>query len=197
MAITYVDASGRENIYPDVADNDDVKYNSKGTGATLKSSYSKEKFEPSDYSSYKDILITIDAAAVTNEMSIKGNAKANRIIGTDEDDIIYGGKGGDTLLGNDGNDELYGEKGKDSIIGGTGNDTLDGGDGFDVITDYSSSLDKVVILSGLTVGNPNADSSGNVTFKIGDGQITFQNSTNKYIELVNEGGTVQMKYNPN
>lgn len=233
--ISYVDASGREGVYPDVEDSTDVEYNKKGTGATLKSSYSKEKFEPSDYSTYKDILVTIDASAVTNEMSIKGNAKANRITGTEEDDIIYGGKGKDTLLGNDGNDELYGEKGNDSIIGGTGNDTLDGGDGNDIlnggknndalwggvgddtltggagsdifyyddgdgndiITDYSSSLDKVIILSGLTVGNPDVDNSGNVTFKVGDGQITFQNSENKYIELVNEGGTVQMKYNPN
>ena len=233
--ISYIDASGRENVYPDVADNNDVEYNAKGTSATLKASYSKDKFESSDYSSYKDILVTIDASAVTNELSIKGNKKANRIIGTEEDDVIYGGAGKDTLLGSDGNDEVYGEKGNDSIIGGSGNDTLDGGDGNDilnggknndvlwggagddtltggagmdvffyedgdgndVITDYSSSLDKVIILSpNIAIGNPETSSSGNVTFKIGDGQITFQDSASKYIELVNEGGTILSKYNP-
>ena len=212
--INYIDASGRENVYPD--SNDDVTYNSAGTGATLKSSYSNDKFEPSEYSIYKDILVTINAAAVENTLQIKGNKKANKITGTSEDDTIYGGKAGDTLLGGEGNDALYGEAGNDLLNGGKnndllwggkGDDTLTGGDGMDifyyesddgndVITDYSASLDKVVILSGLTVGNPNVDNSGNVTFKIGSGQITFQNSANKYIELVNEGGTVQMKYNP-
>ena len=71
------------------------------------------------------------------------------------------------------------------------------GDGNDVITDYSSSLDKVIILSpNIAIGNPETSSSGNVTFKIGDGQITFQDSASKYIELVNEGGTILSKYNP-
>ena len=228
--INYIDAAGNENSYPNASD--DVIFNSAGTAATLKSSYSNDKFDQSDYSAYKDTLIKIDASAVTNELTIKGNKKANNIIGTDEDDIIYGGAGKDTILGSDGNDEVYGEKGNDSLLGGSGNDTLDGGDGNDildggnnndwlwggagddtltggkgsnvfyydegdgndVITDYSPTLDKVVILSGLTVGNPKTNNSGDVTFKIGDGQITFKDSANKYISLVDEGGNELKHY---
>ena len=150
-------------------------------------------------------------------MQIIGNKKANIITGTIDDDTIKGGAGVDTLLGGEGNDKLYGEKGNDSLVGGKGEDSLwggagsdiltggagkdvffyDSGDGDDTITDYSSSLDKVIILSsGIAIGNPETSSSGDVTFKVGDGQITFQNSASKYIELVNEGGTILSKYNP-
>ena len=38
------------------------------------------------------------------------------------------------------------------------------------------------------------DIDGNVTFKIGSGQIVFPNSSNKYIEIVNEYGNVQSKH---
>ena len=198
--ITYLE-DGNERTYPDKQS--DVEYNSDGTSATLNSTYIKNKFEPSNYSTYKDILVTINASAVNRGINIKGNEVANYIIGTDEDDTIYGGAGKDTILGGDSNDELYGEKGNDSLIGGTGDDSLwggkgtdtllggagndvfyyDNGDGNDTITDYSPNIDTVVILSSyVAIGNPEADTSGNVTFKIGTGQIVFKNSANKYIQ---------------
>ena len=212
--INYVDASGTERTYPDKQS--DVEYNSDGTAATLKMKYSKKKFEPSNYSTYKDILVTIDASAVKHTLKITGNEQANEIIGTSEDDTIYGGEAGDIIFGGAGNDKLYGEKGNDKIYGGDGEDSLwggkgsdtltggdgndiflyDKGDGNDVITDYSPDIDTVMILSAVMVDNPTADSSGNVTFKLGTGQITFQNGVNKYIELIDTVGNVLKKYNP-
>ena len=208
--ITYFDASGNENIYPETKS--DIEYNSDGTGATLTAKYSKDSFEPSGNYPY---LATIDASAVTYALKITGNKRANKITGTIDDDTIKGGAGVDTILGGDGNDELYGEKGNDSLIGGAGddslwggagNDTLTGGDGSDifiynsgdgndVITDFNSSVDKIRVLSG-DVENPEVDSSGDVTFAVGDGQIVINNGANKYIPIYGAGKNILTKYNP-
>ena len=56
-------------------------------------------------------------------------------------------------------------------------------------------MDTVIILSG-KVESPFVDTDGNVTFAIGSGQLTFPNSANKYIELVNADGNIQGKYTP-
>ena len=62
------------------------------------------------------------------------------------------------------------------------------GDGKDTISDYAPGIDCVVILSG-EVKSPTADASGDVIFQIGrKGQITFTDSANKYIELVDTSG---------
>ncbi|GJD96665.1 calcium-binding protein [Methylobacterium iners] len=53
------------------------------------------------------------------------------LVGTDQQDVIYGYKGNDMLTGRDGNDILYGGEGNDNLHGGEGNDTLDGGFGVD------------------------------------------------------------------
>ena len=209
--VTYI-VDDEEFIYSE----GDIKYNADGTAATLKASYSKDNFEPSNYSDYSNSLVTIDGAEVKHALKITGNKQANKITGTSNDDTILGGAGGDTILGGAGNDELYGEKGNDSLIGGKGDDSLwggagsdiltggagndifcyNGGDGNDTITDYSPGVDKVMILSFVNVGNPEANNSGDVTFKVGSGQILFQNGANKYIELVDKANNVLKKYNP-
>ena len=199
--ITYIEG-GNERTYPD--DNDNVEYNSAGTGATLTSKYSKSSFEPSG--TYKDILVTIDASAVTNELAITGNQKANRIVGSAEDDTIKGGNGKDTIKGGDGNDKLYGEKGNDSLIGGAGDDSLWGGagsdiltggggadvfiynngDGNDTITDFDSSVDKIIVNAG-DIGFPEV-ANGNVTFAVGSGKIVIKGGATQFIQLYGENG---------
>jgi Ca2+-binding RTX toxin-like protein len=46
------------------------------------------------------------------------------IIGTDQDDEIYGGESDHTIFGLDGDDLIYGGKGNDDIFGGYGNDEI-------------------------------------------------------------------------
>ena len=203
-SINYTDASG-EHVYPEESSDVEYSTDNKGcTGATLKATYSEDSFAPSGI--YKDILVTIDASAVTNELTITGNKKANHIIGSEENDTIKGGNGKDTIKGGDGNDKLYGEKGNDSLIGGAGDDSLWGGagsdiltggggadvfiynngDGNDTITDFDSSVDKIIVNAG-DIGFPEV-SNGNVTFAVGSGKIVIKGGATQFIQLYGENG---------
>lgn len=92
--------------------------------------------------------------------------KSNRIIGTTDDDAIYGGmlsdvikggKGNDTISGFGGNDVLKGgggddlifggQGGKTKMFGGMGNDTffLNGGEGHVVVKDYNPLEDQFIV----------------------------------------------------
>jgi Ca2+-binding RTX toxin-like protein len=62
---------------------------------------------------------------------IRGNAKKNKLVGTNAKDTILGLGGNDTLLGRNGNDKLDGGKGNDKLDGGNGDDWLIGGLGND------------------------------------------------------------------
>ena len=210
-SVTYIE-DGADKIYEPEETDKAVEFNAKGTAVTLNVTYEEDRFDIADYPAYKNKVITIKASEVKHSLEIIGNKNANKIIGTTENDYLdgkaggdtlTGGKGKDTLVGGDGNDYLDGGAGNDSLWGGEGDDTLYGGDGRDVfiyydgdgddvISDYTS-IDKVMVLSG-KVESPIDDIDGNVTFKIGSGQIVFPNSSNKYIEIVNEYGNVQSKH---
>ena len=213
-AVTYIEG-GVEKIYEPEEDKA-VEFNAKGTAVTLNVTYEEDRFDLTDYPAYKNKVITIKASAVKHSLEINGNKNANKITGTSEDDIIDGKEGGDTIGGGAGNDSIVGGKGNDSLNGGANNDSLWGGigddtlvggvgedifiyqdgDGKDVIADYAPGIDKVMILSG-EVKSPTADTSGDVTFQIGKGQITFTDSAKKYIELVDPSGNRLGRYNPN
>lgn len=64
---------------------------------------------------------------------LRGWGSADVINGRDGNDVIMGDNGNDSLHGDDGNDKLYGGAGRDNIQGDTGNDTIDGGGGRDTI----------------------------------------------------------------
>lgn len=64
---------------------------------------------------------------------IEGNARANRLIGTNAVDNIEGKGGNDVLFGLAGHDILDGDLGRDTIYGGNGNDSIEGGGGGDTI----------------------------------------------------------------
>ncbi|ETX26661.1 hypothetical protein RISW2_20835 [Roseivivax isoporae LMG 25204] len=59
--------------------------------------------------------------------AIEGDDGANRLVGTEADDVLRGFGGNDTLVGNGGEDTLEGGDGTDILIGGGGNDVLRGG----------------------------------------------------------------------
>ena len=198
------------DIQPDVS----VIYNAQGTSATLTSYFAEESFTADS------TLVSIDASAVTHDLTITANAKANRIIGSEEYDVIYGEAGKDIIYGGDGddeihggtdNDKLYGDGGHDTLWGDAGSDTLTGGagedvfiyeagNGKDVITDYTSGIDSIVVLgldSRTSVASPIVDNAGDVTFKVGSsGQILVQGGANQYIEVLDGSGNQVQRYVP-
>ncbi|MDH5534619.1 MAG: putative Ig domain-containing protein, partial [Betaproteobacteria bacterium] len=60
-------------------------------------------------------------------------AAGSEVVGTPDDDILYGGTGDETITAKGGSDYLYGDIGDDLLKGGGGNDVLQGGDGADVL----------------------------------------------------------------
>lgn len=75
--------------------------------------------------------------------TINGNAKKNKLIGTNAADRISGLGASDKLFGKAGNDKLFGGDGNDSLDGGTGKDTMTGGRGDDIYV-VDNALDRVI-----------------------------------------------------
>lgn len=67
------------------------------------------------------------------KVTIRGDAKANRLRGTRKSDVIAGLGGNDVIRGLGGNDVLCGGPGNDTLIGGPGNDALQGDAGRDLL----------------------------------------------------------------
>lgn len=74
-------------------------------------------------------------------------AGADSILGLDGNDTISGGAGDDTIEGNDGDDALFGDTGNDWLDGGAGIDVMTGGDGNDSYV-VDTPLDTVIELPG-------------------------------------------------
>lgn len=68
-----------------------------------------------------------------NDVILGGDGGQN-MLGAGGDDQLFGNRGNDLLTGGDGNDALYGGKDEDTLLGGAGNDLLSGDLGNDVLT---------------------------------------------------------------
>jgi Ca2+-binding RTX toxin-like protein len=77
---------------------------------------------------YADVLV-----GSNNNDTIYGNNGADTLWGMQGDDSIYGGAGNDIIFGVQGNNRLEGDSGNDLIFGGTGNDVIRGDDGNDTL----------------------------------------------------------------
>ena len=154
---------------------------------TLNKKYRDDTFDVAVFNDFAGVAKTIDASAVTHDMTILANKQANRIIGTEEDDYINGGAGKDTILAGDGNDTIEGGKGNDSLSGGAGKNVFVYND--DVITDFKQG-DVIKIASG-SVPTTAVLNGKDYVFTIGKGTITVKNGKDKYIKLVdaNENAT--------
>ncbi|WP_413871433.1 CAP domain-containing protein, partial [Albidovulum sp.] len=67
------------------------------------------------------------------DLTLTGNALANRLTGNRGHNVLTGADGSDSLSGGIGNDTLYGGNNYDTIRGGDGNDQAWGGNGRDLI----------------------------------------------------------------
>jgi hypothetical protein len=96
--------------------------------------------------------LNIDASAVLNRLTIKGNDGDNIILGSKLDNIIYGGNGIDTINGGDGNDTIFGGLGNDILTGGNGKDAFvfdampNSTTNRDLITDFASGSDSLCFM---------------------------------------------------
>jgi serralysin len=85
-------------------------------------------------SSFGDLLADNVSGAVAfggNDNVFFGGNGGDTLRTNGGDDLAYGGNGTDALFGGDGNDRLSGDGGADGLTGGLGTDTLRGGDGAD------------------------------------------------------------------
>jgi Ca2+-binding RTX toxin-like protein len=74
-------------------------------------------------------VIVLGGVALAED--IRGTFGQDNLIGTNQNDRIYGLGAADTISGLAGNDDCYGGSGADTIRCGDGNDRIDGGFGFD------------------------------------------------------------------
>ena len=165
--ISYSDEDG-EHLYP-------VPVKIKSKTITLLEAYMEDSFNIADHG---DTLQTIDASAVSHDLSIMGNKLANKITGSSQDDSINGGNGADTIFGGTGNDTLTGGNGADVFV-------YKAGDGKDVITDYAE-VDTIKIDNG-TVSNIKKNGD-DVVFTVGKGSIIVKNARDKVISYSDKNG---------
>jgi Ca2+-binding RTX toxin-like protein len=81
-----------------------------------------------------DNVIDVSGFNSDRQITVRGEAGNDVLIGSAGADNLTGGDGDDTLSGNGGDDILRGSAGNDSLDGGSGNDGLSGGAGGDDIT---------------------------------------------------------------
>jgi Ca2+-binding RTX toxin-like protein len=130
--------------------------------------------------------VSVNASAVTNGLTLTGNAGINTLTGTNYDDTLIGNGGNDILLGGLGNDRLLGGLGKDTMTGGAGLDTFrfetapNATTNLDTIADFSLVDDTIELENGIftalsSVGTLNSD-----RFRSGAGVTTAADS-NDYL----------------
>lgn len=81
--------------------------------------------------------------------TIWGQQGNDSLYGGVGNDTIFGGKGDDIIAGGDGNDYITGDLGNDNLTGNAGSDkfafTQVGSDNADVVVDFTSGVDKIVL----------------------------------------------------
>lgn len=102
-----------------------------------------------------------------------GNELANRLTGSDAPNWLLGGAGADTLNGKGGGDVLFGEGGADSFV-------FERGTGGDVIGDFVSGVDRIV-LSGFDFANA---ASVLAAFKVVGGDSAINLGQGDFVVLV-------------
>jgi Ca2+-binding RTX toxin-like protein len=119
---------------------------------------------------------------------ISGASGADLIYGNSGLDTLIGGSGLDTLSGGAGSDYLDGGKGSDELRGGAGRDTFVFAKGYnrDVIRDFSTSDDKLILNDTLWTGQLDAADvirlfarvqNGDVVMTFGSDVLTLENLT--------------------
>ncbi len=149
------------------------------------------KFSESIYGGLGYDTITTNAGNDT----VYGGEGKDYISGSNYSEKLFGGTGNDTLMGYSGNDRLSGDKGNDSLNGGYNDDLyiFNQGDGQDIIHDfhshggYNAGFDTLRFGAGITESNTVFTNIG------GDLEITFTNSVNDKITVLDHYSNINNK----
>jgi hypothetical protein len=149
------------------------------------------------YYGTSDISHSFDAATLT--VTFTGSGAGEWILGTELNDVMYGGGGDDHLRGELGNDLLAGGAGNDTLTGGAGNDifVFNPNDGSDTITDFVAGahtddrIDLTAFHTTLAHALGQASQSGaNTVFNFASGEtLTLQNVTKANLNVDDFTGT--------
>lgn len=88
------------------------------------------------------VLLVLTVVPAATAKRFVGNARDNRIVGTQARDTIFGRRGDDVLSGRARRDRIDGEEGNDVVLGGGGRDTLLGR-GLDDTLDGGPRIDTI------------------------------------------------------
>ncbi|MES2677610.1 MAG: calcium-binding protein, partial [Pseudomonadota bacterium] len=146
-------------------------------------------------SHFDDSIYQIESVRLVNNGVVIGNIDLTTlgnmpIVGTSNDDYIFGSDGDDTMIGGAGDDYMYGGEGNDNYV-------YNVGDGNDFIYEYSASKADFITINGVSAISDlelSRNSSGLLIKIIATGQIItisnhFSNSMNQIesVRLVNNG----------
>ena len=130
--------------------------------------------------------VSVNASAVTNALTLTGNAGINTLTGTNYADTLIGNGGNDILLGGLGNDRLLGGLGKDTMTGGAGLDTFrldttpNATSNLDTIADFNLADDTMELENGIFTALTATGTLNAAYFRSGAGVITAADS-NDYL----------------
>jgi Ca2+-binding RTX toxin-like protein len=113
---------------------DEISVQSTGDNLVLSIRGTDDQLTVRDYFSdpaYQVERVEFADGTIWDTSAILSRGQGATLVGTEGEDILYGGVFNDVLTGLGGNDGLYGFGGNDTLDGGSGNDYLDGGPGND------------------------------------------------------------------
>lgn len=97
--------------------------------------------------------VSVTVTGIADGVTLNGGNGIDHLMGTGGEDVLFGGNGDDVLNGGAGHDWLFGQRGNDTLTGGTGRDTFVFGKatGADIITDFDTTSDRLLLTDGTTV----------------------------------------------
>jgi Ca2+-binding RTX toxin-like protein len=117
---------------------------------------------------------TLNAVAAGG-LPIWAGPSGGLLLGSINDDVIYGAQGNDIITGKEGNDLIEGGSGNDYILGNEGNDTISGGVGNDTIDGGLGYDSARYDANKSTIIRASQNASGEVTIKTEFGTDTLIN----------------------
>ncbi|MBP7759740.1 MAG: type I secretion C-terminal target domain-containing protein [Alphaproteobacteria bacterium] len=151
-----------------------------------------ERIEQINFYKEGENTVTLD---ISSGLTLEGHvSNADSMLGSLENDTIYGYGGTDSLNAGYGNDTVHGGTGNDTLDGGQGNDSYvwSVGDGNDTINE-SKGIDSLLMGAGLSMEDIRFQRYGTTTLDvyIGTEKIRINNQLYDYINNASNGFAIE------